>query len=346
MAERRDAADRVAGQLVRLAGGRAADVAPADDRGEALEVDPVRAGHEADDRLELAVLAGRDEDERLDDLADLGADDAGGVGGGVGGVGEGHDLEGHALSGGGIQHPLDGRVLEGGRHGGEDSIGGRLGSARMDAIVFDWDGTLVDSLPAIFDANMRVLAEYGLPFDEARYRAAYVPDWRLMYQRLGVPDDALDAAGRALARAVPRDRRRRRSSRGSPSHSGGWPTPASCWASSPPATATSSRPSSSGSGSATSCRYRVFGNDDIADQAASRPAPARRSTSSAGRIGSRRARYVGDVPDDMRMARAVGALGIGIESSIGHARRPARARARRAVYPSVAEFVDDLLGTP
>ena len=65
----------------------------------------------------------------------------------------------------------------------------------MDAIVFDWDGTLVDSLPAIYDANLRVLAEYGLPFDDDRYRAAYVPDWRLMYQRLGIPDDSLEAAG-------------------------------------------------------------------------------------------------------------------------------------------------------
>ena len=64
----------------------------------------------------------------------------------------------------------------------------------MDAIVFDWDGTLVDSLPAIYDANVQVLAEYDLPFDPDRYRAAYIPDWRLMYRRLGVPDDALEAA--------------------------------------------------------------------------------------------------------------------------------------------------------
>ena len=66
----------------------------------------------------------------------------------------------------------------------------------MDAIVFDWDGTLCDSLPAIYEANRIVLEELGLPFDDARYRAAYVPDWRLMYQRLGVPDGALDEAGR------------------------------------------------------------------------------------------------------------------------------------------------------
>src|SRR5829696_5856498 len=66
----------------------------------------------------------------------------------------------------------------------------------MDAIVFDWDGTLCDSLPAIYEANRQVLEELALPFDDARYRAAYVPDWRLMYQRLGVPDEALEEAGR------------------------------------------------------------------------------------------------------------------------------------------------------
>ena len=66
----------------------------------------------------------------------------------------------------------------------------------MDAIVFDWDGTLCDSLGPIYDANRQVLAEYGLPFDDDRYRAAYAPDWRLMYQRLGIPDAAMDDAGR------------------------------------------------------------------------------------------------------------------------------------------------------
>src|SRR5438093_993216 len=91
----------------------------------------------------------------------------------------------------------------------------------MDAIVFDWDGTLIDSLPAIFEANLQVLAEYGVPFDDQR--------------------------------------------------------------------------------------------------------------------------YVGDVPDDMRMARAVGAVGIGIESSIG-TRDDLVPAGATAVYPTVAAFVDELLG--
>ncbi len=65
----------------------------------------------------------------------------------------------------------------------------------MRAIVFDWDGTLVDTLPAILEANVEVLREYGVAFDEQVYRSAYVPDWRHMYRRLGVPEASLAAAG-------------------------------------------------------------------------------------------------------------------------------------------------------
>jgi phosphoglycolate phosphatase len=64
----------------------------------------------------------------------------------------------------------------------------------MEAILFDWDGTLVDSLGAFHRANARVMDAFGLPFDEAVYRQHYVPDWRLMYLRLGIPGDRLDEA--------------------------------------------------------------------------------------------------------------------------------------------------------
>ena len=76
----------------------APDVATADNRGEPFEVDPVRAGHEDDDRLELGFVAGVHEDQGLDDLANLRAHDARRIGRGMGGVGKGHDLEGHALA--------------------------------------------------------------------------------------------------------------------------------------------------------------------------------------------------------------------------------------------------------
>jgi beta-phosphoglucomutase-like phosphatase (HAD superfamily) len=64
----------------------------------------------------------------------------------------------------------------------------------VEAILFDWDGTLVDSLGAFHRANARVMDAFGLPFDEAVYRRNYVPDWRLMYVRLGIPGDRLDEA--------------------------------------------------------------------------------------------------------------------------------------------------------
>ena len=214
----------------------------------------------------------------------------------------------------------------------------------MDAIVFDWDGTLVDSLPAIFDANLKVLEEYGLPFDDERYRAAYVPDWRLMYQRLGVPDDALEAAGirwlelyRATdaAALLPRvsESLRRLADAGfvlglvTAGH----------------------RDVVQGQmerfGIAGLLPIRVFGNDAVASKP--HPEPLLRALTQLERAEHvATARYVGDVPDDMRMARAVGALGIGIESSIG-SRDELFAAGAAAVYPGVAEFVDALLdGAP
>jgi len=211
----------------------------------------------------------------------------------------------------------------------------------MDAIVFDWDGTLADSLPAIFDANRRVLAEHGLPFDAERYRAAYVPDWRLMYQRLGVPDEHLDSIGGRwleLYREIEE-------------------------AGLLPGVAESLRRLSAAGfvmglvtagdrdvvedqleryGLSELLPVRVFGTDPIA----SKPHPdplllVLRKLNRIDRVAT--ARYVGDVPDDMRMARAVGALGIGIESTIG-TRDDLIAAGASVVYPGVAEFVDHLLG--
>src|SRR6185369_5998495 len=208
-------------------------------------------------------------------------------------------------------------------------------------IVFDWDGTLADSLPAIFDANRRVLAEHGLPFDAERYRAAYVPDWRLMYQRLGVPDEHLDSIGGRwleLYREIEE-------------------------AGLLPGVAESLRRLSAAGfvmglvtagdrdvvedqleryGLSELLPVRVFGTDPIA----SKPHPdplllVLRKLNRIDRVAT--ARYVGDVPDDMRMARAVGALGIGIESTIG-TRDDLIAAGASVVYPGVAEFVDHLLG--
>ena len=64
----------------------------------------------------------------------------------------------------------------------------------MQAILFDWDGTLVDSLGTLYDANAAVMQAFGVPFDPDLYRTHYAPDWRLMYRRLGIAAERLDEA--------------------------------------------------------------------------------------------------------------------------------------------------------
>jgi phosphoglycolate phosphatase-like HAD superfamily hydrolase len=210
----------------------------------------------------------------------------------------------------------------------------------MDAIVFDWDGTLCDSLAPIYAANRQVLAEYGLPFDDDRYRAAYAPDWRLMYQRLGISDADMDAAGRrwlelyseaAEAGLFPRvqESLERLVAAGFVL---GLVTAGD-------RDVVGSQLERFGIGQLITAR--IYGTDDIA--AKPHPDPlllALRDLDRAERVAT--ARYVGDVPDDMRMARAVGATGIGIEGPMASASVLLEAGAT-AVYPYVADFVDELL---
>ena len=56
------------------------------------------------------------------------------------------------------------------------------------AAVFDWDGTLVDTLSLIYRANVTVLGELGITMSRAWFRAQYSPDWRRGYEELGVPE--------------------------------------------------------------------------------------------------------------------------------------------------------------
>lgn len=212
----------------------------------------------------------------------------------------------------------------------------------MDAIVFDWDGTLFDSLPAIWEANRQVLDELGLPFDDDRYRAAYAPDWRLMYQRLGVRDDDLEHAGRrwlelygatAEAGLLPgvRESLQRLVA-------GGFVLGLVTAGDREVVTGQLER-----GGLDPLITARVFGSDDIAYKP--HPEPLLRVLADLDRTERvATARYLGDVPDDMRMALAVGTIGIGVESSFA-SREALLDAGAHAVFPSVAAFVDDLLAS-
>ncbi len=60
------------------------------------------------------------------------------------------------------------------------------------AAVFDWDGTLVDTLSMIYRANVVALAPLGISMTREWFRTGYTPDWRRSYRELGVPEDRWD----------------------------------------------------------------------------------------------------------------------------------------------------------
>jgi pyrophosphatase PpaX len=56
------------------------------------------------------------------------------------------------------------------------------------AVLFDWDGTLVDTIPMIYRANVVALREFGITMSREWYRERYTPDWRRSYRELGIPE--------------------------------------------------------------------------------------------------------------------------------------------------------------
>lgn len=211
----------------------------------------------------------------------------------------------------------------------------------MKAILFDWDGTLADSLGAFYRANAAVMEAFGLPFDEALYRRFYAPDWRVLYRRLGVAETRLGEAAELWqghfsidgARLFPGVR----------------------------AALTDLVAAGYRLGLVTATeravaepllrRFRVDGligqcvfADDL-DVYKPDPAPLRLGLAGLGIEDPSDATYVGDVPDDMRMARAVGTGAVGIVSLLGDAADLVAAGADD-VHPSVASWVADLLARP
>jgi len=88
--------------------------------------------------------------------------------------------------------------------------------------VFDWDGTVVDTIPMIYRANVAALRDFGVTLTREWYRANYTPDWRRSYTELGIPEDQWDAVAARWAeemrngrpRALPWARRAIRRLRG------------------------------------------------------------------------------------------------------------------------------------
>ena len=210
----------------------------------------------------------------------------------------------------------------------------------MQAILFDWDGTLVDSLGAFHRANATVMASFGLPFDEVLYRRHYVPDWRLMYRRLGVPGDRLDEANELWHATFATDGDDVIAFDGVAGALGRLRDAGKQLGIVTAGHRAIVVPQLERTGLAELLTTRVFG-DDLAVHKPD-PAPLRMALELLD-LADRpdEVAYVGDAPTDMQMARAVGVRAVGITSVIGD---PGELRAAGAaeVAPSVVAWVDDI----
>lgn len=69
------------------------------------------------------------------------------------------------------------------------------GSWSPAAVVFDWDGTLLDSFEATRAASLSVFRHFGIVLDDEEYRRTYRPDWHRTYRELGIPEARWGEAG-------------------------------------------------------------------------------------------------------------------------------------------------------
>ena len=60
---------------------------------------------------------------------------------------------------------------------------------RIKTLLFDWDGTLVDSAHLGLVAFEKTFYELGVPFVHAVYEATYSPNWYSTYEALGLPKE-------------------------------------------------------------------------------------------------------------------------------------------------------------
>lgn len=64
-----------------------------------------------------------------------------------------------------------------------------VNTTSVTTILFDWDGTIVDSAQLGLVAYEKSFADLGVPFDHETYRAVYSPNWLTVYEGLGLPKE-------------------------------------------------------------------------------------------------------------------------------------------------------------
>ena len=207
------------------------------------------------------------------------------------------------------------------------------------AVIFDWDGTIVDSAEPTYRCYERLFAELGVAFDRETYARTYSPNWYQTFRALGVPEERWPHAdARWLAHFAEetvelidgaRDALRELASRG-----------------------VDIAIVTSGSRDRIVREIEAHGLAEVirecvcgSDVAQKKPHPAAlRLCLSRLDVAAGDAVYVGDSPEDVEMARAAGVYAVAVPG--GYPNRDALAASRPdAVHASVREAVHALTGT-
>ena len=211
----------------------------------------------------------------------------------------------------------------------------------MQAIVFDWDGTIADTLPTCTPRPRRSSQDSGSRSPGTTTAGSGRPTGGPSTARSGCPRDLIEEAGRRWW-AVYRGRDEAGLLPGAADalerlHGAGFPL----------AIVTAGHRDNVGGqirrhGLDELLPVRVHGDDLV--EVKPHPAPLLRAIRELG-LGPTAAgtAYVGDAFDDMRMARAAGAHAVGIDSVLGDERALRAAGADETAH-SVAAWVDRLLG--
>jgi len=64
------------------------------------------------------------------------------------------------------------------------------------AVIFDWDGTLVDTAESSYRCYVRLFQSYSLPFDRETYARTYSPNWYHTFRCLELPEEQWAEADR------------------------------------------------------------------------------------------------------------------------------------------------------
>jgi phosphoglycolate phosphatase-like HAD superfamily hydrolase len=194
-------------------------------------------------------------------------------------------------------------------------------------------------MPSILVCQEKVFAHFGIPWDLAEFRRVFSPNWRKMYEAAGIPPDRYEEGG-----AIWNDYF-------DPSLM--QPFPGVVGALERLAVAGYRLGLVTGGdrdgidpmvrrlGLEGLLAVRVYA-EDTRPHGKPHPAPLLRALDLAGGADPRDAVYVGDAPDDMRMAAAVGTRGVGIVSIVATAEELLAAGAGECA-DSTAEWVDRFL---